>query len=143
MPLMVEQTRAEFLDKLLRRREEIIRELAALDNLLSVYGGLSDARDSESSADSDQLSLYQWPQSRASQAAEIARSIEAARKIILREKRPMKRGELVIELERRGYILPGKDKNKVFGTNLWRSGKFRSVEDRGYWPKDVPLPRSD
>ena len=53
----------------------------------------------------------------------------------------MKRGELVKRLLDQGYSLPGRDKNKVFGTNLWRSGKFRAVDGEGYWPKDVVLPR--
>lgn len=53
----------------------------------------------------------------------------------------MKRSELVATLETQGFNFPGKDKTKVFGTNIWRSGKFRAVDDKGYWPKDVPLPK--
>jgi len=53
----------------------------------------------------------------------------------------MKRGELVSKLESQGFSFPGHDKNKVFGTNLWRSGRFRTVGDQGYWPKDVTLPK--
>lgn len=126
---------------LLKRRQELLKELLALDSLISLYEGLSEASQSESSEDADQLSLYRWPSSRAAQAAEIARAIDAARKLILKEQRPMKRGELVSSLERQGHSFPGKDKNKVFGTNLWRSGRFRTIEDKGYWPKDVPLPK--
>jgi hypothetical protein len=67
--------------------------------------------------------------------------METARRLILKNNRPMKRGELVRELQKMGFDLPGTDKNKVLGTNLWRSGKFRTIEGRGYWPKDVPLPK--
>jgi hypothetical protein len=108
-----------------------------------LYEGLSEAQDSESNEDANQLNLYRWPSSREAQAAEISRTIEAARKLILKEKRPMKRGELVVALESQGHNFPGKDKNKVFGTNIWRSGRFRTIGDHGYWPKDVPYREHD
>jgi len=49
----------------------------------------------------------------------------------------MKRGELVKRLEEQGYEVVGTDKNKVFGTNLWRSGRFQMIEGKGYWPNDI------
>ena len=66
--------------------------------------------------------------------------LDATRKLILKEQRPMKRGELRKRVEALGYDVIGADKNKVFGTNLWRSGKFRTIEGQGYWPNDVELP---
>jgi len=137
---MSEPSTREILDKLLERRSFLIKELSTLDSLIGVYKGLWGGGDAESLPE-EQLNLYQWPSSRAAQAAEIARAIDAARKIIIQNQRPMKRNELVKELENQGYSFPGKDKNKVFGTNIWRSGKFRTVEDKGYWPKDVPFPK--
>lgn len=131
----------DILDKLLKRRDEIIKEAAALDNLISLYKGLSREAKSESLFDEVQLSFYAQPSSRAAQALEINRTIEAARKLMIKEGRPMKRGEIVNILKDQGFSFPGKDKNKVFGTNLWRSGKFRTVGDKGYWPKDVVLPK--
>jgi hypothetical protein len=131
----------DILDKLLERRTFLAKEAAALDNLIALYHRLSSQEISESSADANQLDLYRQPSSRAAQAADIARTIEAARKLIIREGRPMKRGELVSKLESQGLSFPGRDKNKVFGTNLWRSGRFRMVGDQGYWPKDVALPK--
>jgi hypothetical protein len=131
----------EILDKLLERRAFLAKEVAALDNLIGLYHRLSSQTVSESSADVNQLDLYRHPSSRAAQAAEIARTIEAARKLIIREGRPMKRGEVVSKLESQGFSFPGRDKNKVFGTNIWRSGRFRTVGDQGYWPKDVTLPK--
>lgn len=131
----------DILDKLLDRRAFLAREMAALDNLIGLYHRLSSLENSESAPDEGQLDLYRHPSSRAAQAAEIDRTIEAAKRLIIKEGRPMRRGELVQALESQGYGFPGKDKNKVFGTNLWRSGKFRTIEGRGYWPKDVTLPR--
>lgn len=137
---MVDETVQEILDKLLERRDKISRELMALENLIVVYRGLSTQEDSES-ADQGQLRLGLQAAPRAVQAASIARSIDAIRKMIISENRPMKRGELVKRLEKDGFVLPGADKNKVLGTNIWRSGRFRAIEGRGYWPKDVSLPR--
>jgi hypothetical protein len=131
----------EILDKLLERRAFVATEATALDNLIGFYHRLSSQSISESSANVNQLDLYRQPSSRAAQAAEIGRTIEAARKLIIREGRPMKRGELVSRLESQGFSFPGRDKNKVFGTNIWRSGRFRMVGDQGYWPKDVTLPK--
>lgn len=68
-------------------------------------------------------------------------NIAATVRIILSEaRRPMKRGELVAELERRGLPMAGKDKNKNLGTILWRhSSEFVHIEKLGYWLKDAPL----
>jgi hypothetical protein len=133
----------EILANLLERREKLSVEAIALDNLIAVYKKTLESSASESVSDSDQPELYNRPTSRAVQAAAIANAIEAARKLIISNRRPMKRGELVDILERQGFSFPGIDKSKVFGTNIWRSGKFRAVEGKGYWPKDVALPKVD
>jgi hypothetical protein len=138
---MAEANISDILEKLLERRSILAREMAALDNLIGLYHRLSSREISESASDASQLDLYRHPSSRAAQAAEINRTIDAAKRLIIKEGRPMKRSELVQALESQGYGFPGADKNKVFGTNLWRSGKFRTIEGRGYWPKDVALPR--
>lgn len=131
----------EILDKLLERRDKIVHELSALENLIVIYRGLS-THPAPESPDQGELRLGIQASPRAVQAAAIARSVEAIRRIIIAENRPMKRGELVKRLEADGFALPGADKNKVLGTNIWRSGRFRLIEGRGYWPKDVSLPRS-
>jgi len=64
---------------------------------------------------------------------------EAAR-LIVEAGRPLTRGELVTKLSSEGHKLDGTDKNKVLGTNLWRSGKFVNLKGAGYWPKGEPLP---
>ena len=55
--------------------------------------------------------------------------------------KPLKRSELLKRLEASGYVIDGRDKSKVLGTNIWRSDRFVHVEGHGYWPKDIPLPR--
>ncbi|HEY0043225.1 MAG TPA: hypothetical protein VGB62_01635 [Allosphingosinicella sp.] len=138
---MAAETAKELLAKLLKRRAEISAEAAALDSLISVYRGLSERENLESATQTEQPELYGTRSDRAFRAAQVAAMMDAARKIIISERRPMKRGELVKRLTEQGFIVTGKDKNKVFGTNLWRSGRFRMVEGEGYWPKDVILPR--
>jgi hypothetical protein len=64
----------------------------------------------------------------------------AARVALLEKGRPMKRGELVTELERRGIPLAGTDKNKNLGTILWRHpNDFVRLEKLGYWLRDVQI----
>jgi hypothetical protein len=66
----------------------------------------------------------------------------AARAALLDAMRPMKRGELVRELEARGIILTGRDKNKNLGTILWRKPKmFVHLDKLGYWLTDRELPQ--
>lgn len=137
---MPSESSREILDKLLERRREIAREAHGLDALIDVYEALLSQPRSES-VDGNQLSLYAQPTSRAMRSAETARTIDAARREILAANRPLKRGELVDVLERKGFSFHGADRVKVFGTNLWRSGKFRTIGDEGYWPRDTPLPR--
>ena len=96
------QSPGELLDALRKRREFLRRELSGLDNLINVYEALVAVQSSESGSDPDQLELYRGRTSRAAQTAAIAESMDAARKLILRSNRPMKRGELVRELEKMG-----------------------------------------
>lgn len=69
--------------------------------------------------------------------AEIA---SAVRRVLLDANRPMRRGELVAELEKLGTPLGGVDRNKNLGTILWRhKNQFIQLDKLGYWLKDVPL----
>lgn len=63
-------------------------------------------------------------------------------KFILEEiGKPLKRGQLVREFEKRGMTVPGKDKSKNLGTIMWRhQGLIVSIPKFGYWSKDIPLP---
>ncbi|ATQ68510.1 hypothetical protein CQW49_11935 [Methylosinus trichosporium OB3b] len=64
----------------------------------------------------------------------------AVKKILMDFGKPMKRGELVEELERRGIPLAGRDKNKNLGTIIWRHPQhFLTLSGLGYWVRGVPL----
>jgi len=52
----------------------------------------------------------------------------------------MTRSELLRRLEHAGFVIEGRDKSKVLGTNIWRSKKFDTVEGQGYWPNDIARP---
>jgi hypothetical protein len=55
--------------------------------------------------------------------------------------KPLQRGEFVEEIEKRGHMIPSEDKPRYLGTILWRrEDLFESIEGRGYWLKDVPVP---
>ena len=64
-----------------------------------------------------------------------------ARDTLLKVGRPLKRGHLVKELQKRDVPLAGADKNKNLGTVLWRHRNlFVSLPKLGYWARGVPLP---
>lgn len=130
----------ELLANLLKRREELRRESEALENLIATYAEISGAAAHEIERDDEQPDLYRGMSQRGIRTAQIADMMAATRRIILAEGHPMKRGELVRRLTEQGFKIDGNDKNKVFGTNLWRSGKFRPVGNRGYWPLDIDIP---
>jgi len=128
----------ELLDKALKRHKELLLELEALKRFIEDYSQIVRTKGREVRLDEPQL--FQPPSPRAAHAEHIAEMIDAARRIILAEQRPMKRGDLRKRVESLGYKIIGQDKNKVFGTNLWRSRKFRMIDGLGYWPIDEALP---
>lgn len=140
---MIGESEKELLEKAIERRAELSKELSALDTLIVYYKGLLVREGLESPEGLSQPDLYRGTSKRSLQTAELAEMMNRARRIIIERGRPMKRGELVKELESEGFVITGKNKNKVFGTNLWRSGRFRSVGRDGYWPKDVALPKTE
>jgi hypothetical protein len=138
---MADQTQRQLLEKAIQRRIELSVEIAALDSLIETYKGLLKNSSTESVSMAEQPLLYREPPRRAKQAAQLSEMLDAARRIIIENNRPMKRGDLVKILELKGYCIEGKDKNKVFGTNVWRSKKFITIEGKGYWPIDVEMPK--
>jgi hypothetical protein len=133
------ETVKALLDKALKRREELRLESDALDNLIDTYRKIQELRH-EGVPVTNQLDLWRGGSRRSLQSAQVEDMLDAAKRIILAERRPMKRGELVKRLEARGFTIIGGDKHKVFGTNVWRSKKFNHVPGEGYWPNDVPMP---
>ncbi|MEA3032251.1 MAG: hypothetical protein QOH86_267 [Sphingomonadales bacterium] len=136
---MAAQTVKELLAKALKRQEELKFETKALEDLIEAYKKLEEIRQEEG-REVGQLTLWEARSRRALQSAQVASMLDVARKIILAEEKPMRRGELVARLETRGFTIDGADKHRVFGTNVWRSKKFIHVPGKGYWPADVPLP---
>jgi hypothetical protein len=130
------QTTREIIAKLLKRRDELRLESEALDNMIQTYQRLAMI---EKTPDPDQLSLWRGENSRAAKSAYVSEILSEVRRIIIGEGKPMSRSELVRRLEAEGYVLDGRDKAKVLGTNIWRSEQFMHVEGQGYWPADIPL----
>lgn len=132
------QTPRELLANLLKRREELRMESEALDKLIETYRQLEML---DRTPPSDQLSLWRGSSSRRARSDYVAEMLTEARRLIIGEGRPLTRSELVRLLQEQGYVIDGGDKAKVLGTNIWRSERFNHVEGKGYWPKDIPLPR--
>lgn len=124
----------------LERRERLLTELRAVEKLILTYEELQGLRKSPSES-TPQLGLFSEAKpARVQRSANVSVLLDRAKEIILAEKRPMTRSQLVSRLETEGYYLEGTDKHKVFGTNVWRSGRFLNLKGKGYWPKDIPLP---
>lgn len=132
---MTDDTVKALLAKALRRQKELRFELDTLEHLIDRYRRLQILQDEN--PDAEQLHLWHGGSRRALKSEEVAAILEDVSRIILKEGRPMTRSELVQQLEARGHQLPGSDKRKVLGTNIWRSGKFDHIEGEGYWPKRI------
>jgi hypothetical protein len=128
----------ELLANLLKRRDELRMESEALDKLIETYKQLAMLGEESPRG---QLEIWNSGRSRHARSEYVAKMLNEARRIIIGEGRPLSRSELLRRLESIGYLVDGRDKAKVLGTNIWRSQKFHHLEGRGYWPKDVPLPR--
>lgn len=133
------------MDELLRqayeRRERLRRELALVDNLISDYERLESTA-AATSSENYELSFDSRStrgRSRTS-AADLTAIYKAAEALILKAGKPLSRSDLLRRLEANGFQFPGRDKVKVFGTNLWRSKRFVSLKGLGYWPEAHPLP---
>jgi len=130
----------DLLDKALKRQKELLTELEALTEFVETYRRVIGPQNSSVAPTGQQPSLFEPPSRRAAHAEKITEMIDVARRIIIAENRPMKRGDLRRRVEELGFQVVGADKNKVFGTNLWRSKKFILIDRHGYWPIDAELP---
>ena len=137
---MVSPTAEELYSKSMKRREELLLEIEALSNFIASYERLFALKSAAARTQADEPNLFGPTSRRAARAERIAEMVEAARKTVIAAQRPMKRGELREKVEQLGFEMVGTDKNKVFGTNLWRSKKFKMIDGQGYWPTDVELP---
>lgn len=134
---MGNETARHILATALKRKDELRKESEALDKLIAAYREILNLPD-----DTTEPTLDLRPRlgSRRVQSEYVRKLIQECRRMILDAGRPLKRSELVRLLESAGYPVDGRDKSKVLGTNMWRSGQFRHVEGAGYWPKDAPGP---
>ncbi len=135
------------IDKALKRLRELEMEMYSLEQFISTYESLTGtkiARDellaipnsrkrNENTEGTDATSGKKKNNPR--QIADIAE------RIIVELNRPLTRGEIVHELEKRDVLLESDDKAKYVGTILWRhKNRFRNIEGVGYWVEGKPLP---
>ena len=129
----------ELLANSLKRKQELQTESETIDRLIELCRRM--INDEETVTPPAQLGLWDTgnPRQRL-KATQIQEMLAEVRRLILAERRPLKRGELVKRLEDRGFVIVGTDKSKVLGTNIWRSKQFRHIDGEGYWPSDIELP---
>src|SRR5690349_7481228 len=100
---MDNETVRDLLANALKRQDELREEFEALQSVIVHYRRqlsrpLGDTPDAQQTLD-----LRLGVNSLKARSAYVARLMDEARRIIVREGRPMKRGELVRELERDGF----------------------------------------
>jgi hypothetical protein len=134
----------ELIAKALERKAELLRELEAINNLINALSPANRAITPPSDS-STQLKLWEAESTqRVSKRDELKLVLDEVEALILAAGTPLTRGQLVPALTSRGFKLDGADRNKVLGTNIWRSKRFVNLPGFGYWPKGVPIPvRSD
>jgi hypothetical protein len=129
----------ELLANSLKRKEELQKESETLDRLIELCRRM--ITDEESVNTPAQLGLWETRNHKQRlKANQIQEMMAEVKRLILAERRPLKRGELVKRLEDRGFEIVGTDKSKVLGTNVWRSKQFVHIDGEGYWPSDIELP---
>ena len=132
----------ELLQKAIERRDRLRTALTALDNFIASYGQIQEDPLEATMPLFEIRHDIPPPISKRQRQALVQAIVDDAERFILAEGRPLTRGQLVQRLQASGHSLDGRDKNKVLGTNLWRSGKFHNLKGAGYWPKVSPVPQS-
>ena len=132
------------MDDLLRqayeRRERLRKQLTAVEEFIANYEEATPPRAQGTPANYELNLSAAVSRGRRVRTPDLDALIEAAEATILAAERPLPRSELLRRLEQQGFVFPGTDKVKVFGTNLWRSRRFVSLKGLGYWPEAHPLP---
>lgn len=134
---MAGETAKELLSIALKRKDELELESKALDSLIETYKKLAEFEDKRSP---EQMNLWSAHHSKRTRSSYLADLLAEVRRLIIAAGHPLNRGELVKKLEAGGQTIDGKNKAKVLGTNIWRSGQFVHVDGYGYWPSDTPIP---
>lgn len=136
----------ELLVNFLKRKEELAKESESLDRMIELARQMLSDEDASADNTAPPAQLGLWGTHGAKhrlKSSQVQELLDEARRLIVADGRPLKRGELVNRLEDRGYPIVGTDKNKVLGTNIWRSGKFIHIDGEGYWPSDMELPKKN
>ena len=129
----------DLLQRAIERRDLLRDELEAVESFILSYTK-AQARQ-PGGAGSDQFSMFRTDAGkRLKHVAAVRAMVDEAERMIIAEGRPLTRGQLVPRLEMEGHRITGGDKNKVFGTNMWRSGRFWNIKGAGYWPKEREVP---
>lgn len=137
--------------KALKRRDNLQAELEKVERFISAYKDLfgTDGERSETAADpvspgeNMRVESASRPPVRARRRIRTSDIADIAERVLRDVGRPMQRGELVEELERRDVDLPSDDKPRYLGTILWRNGeRFRNLPGLGYWLQNAPLPEA-
>lgn len=129
----------ELLRKAIERRDQLRRDLEAVDLFIRSYGAEQE-RDAPRPPQEDLFNARKRQSSRAHRAAQNAAAMADAEKLILEAAHPLSRSALLNALIEMGHEIEGGDKSKVLGTNLWRSKRFYNLKGAGYWPIKTPIP---
>jgi hypothetical protein len=131
----------DLIQKAVERRNALRRELETLDRFIHDYTARVVSTASAPISDPQDDLFNDSKGRRKRRAANVAAMMDSAEEMILQEGEPMTRGQLLARLEAQGHVIEGGDKNKVLGTNLWRSKRFHNIQGVGYWPKSMAIPR--
>ncbi|MEG3176820.1 hypothetical protein U1872_11320 [Sphingomonas sp. RB3P16] len=130
----------ELLQKAKERREQLRRELEAIDKFIHDYTvNVAPERRSPDYDPHDDL-FNDSKGRRVARAQAVNAMMDEAERYIIRAGRPMTRFQLLDYLVSAGHHIEGGDPSKVLGTNIWRSRRFHNIEGVGYWPKSAPIP---
>lgn len=134
----------EMIERLQKKRAELIKEAvrleSAIDALRSTAYLFGEDVDAASAMVEDEFKIdvgidTGTRSSTVLQPEDVAR---LARRTLIENGRPAKRGALVRLMESKGIPLTGVDKAKNLGTILWRfNNLFVNLDGFGYWPRDM------
>ena len=109
------------------------------DNLTE--GRAASQRNTHKSSVEDNVSATATPDVKPKKRGLPAEIADRIVEIIRDVGRPMSRGEIVLEFERRGVGIPYDDKARYIGTVAWRNQDvIENIKGQGYWLRGVAQP---
>jgi hypothetical protein len=113
----------------------LYRKLQAVRQVIAAYGG---EQTEKSTVPTPQPSK---PRKRRVKPGDlIEETANAAEQVILEKGGPVPRGALYNAVVAKGISIKGKDPKNTLATRLYHSGRFRTIEGRGYVLKSMVLP---